>query len=735
MPSAATRARNPRAARNRDGPTRAASRRITRRGTLRNRCFGQQGLLLREPTAYHEGDVTTRGSSAQPIPFGPFILERRIAVGACTEVFIARPKTGLVPAARFVVKKLLESGSDPSRLDALEQEAALHRAVVHENVVDVYGAGAVGSEPYLAMEYVEGVDLYRLLRRAEAEHRPFPHPLAVFIARRVGLALSAVHSAVDDRGQPLHIVHRDVTPSNVYLSVEGAVKLGDFGIARVASAEGTQPGATLKGKFAYLAPEQVAGEPFDHRADLFALTVMLGELLIGERVFPGSGQLAVLLAIRDVNVDPLMNFKDRLEPALFEVCVRGMSRDPADRFQSGSELADALWPLESGHTDELRNELASWIRWAADSSHLARRLEGKIRDSVQRMRAARRASGQHPAAPGAPEETGGTSQRQQVMAKVRCRDGRVVGDLAFPKLMEMIATGELRGTDEVALAGSEYRCIRDIDSLAKHLLPSTTATTGRLFQPGVPDYQVTLNQTPMLGVLARLRQHFETGAVFVEAERSTVGRRRKEIYLREGRLLHVASTEKAELLGEYLVRRGSISRSQLEVALNLVSRRGGRLGDTLIGMGVVEAMDVFHAIRDQGRDRVAALCGWKRGLVTFYRNTAPGHVEFPLDLDLTSAMMAGVIVASQDDPCSTLPDLTVTLRPGRRHGTLTEARERGTAPISMQLLPGLATKDLTVGEALDQMVERRPARGTRTVSRREACAALVTGKILGWIDF
>ena len=174
--------------------------------------------------------MTTRGSSAQPIPFGPFLLERRIAVGGCTEVYIARPKVGVAPASRFVVKKLLESATDPSRLDALQQEAALHRAVVHENVVDVYSAGAVGDEPYLAMEYVEGVDLYRLLRRAEAEHRPFPHRLAVFIARRVGLALSAVHTARDDNSQPLHIVHRDVTPSNIYLSVKGAVKLGDFGI-------------------------------------------------------------------------------------------------------------------------------------------------------------------------------------------------------------------------------------------------------------------------------------------------------------------------------------------------------------------------------------------------------------------------------------------------------------------------------------------------------------------------
>ena len=246
-----------------------------------------------------------KGAGAQQ-PFGPFVLERRIAVGGSAEVFLARPKLGIQPAARLVVKKLLRAAREGGDFDALEREAALHRAVVHRNVVNVFGAGMVGDEPYLAMEYVEGVDLYRLLRRADAEQRKFPPGLAAFIAMRVASALSAVHTAHDNEGNALHIVHRDVTPSNIYLSIDGQIKLGDFGIARFEQrVKPAQPSVGLKGKFGYLAPEQVAGEPFDHRADLFALTAVFGEMLIGERVFPGSGQLAVLLAIRDVNIGPL----------------------------------------------------------------------------------------------------------------------------------------------------------------------------------------------------------------------------------------------------------------------------------------------------------------------------------------------------------------------------------------------------------------------------------------------
>ncbi|MBN1610964.1 MAG: serine/threonine protein kinase [Polyangiaceae bacterium] len=680
------------------------------------------------------------GSAGRPVPFGPFLLERRIAVGGSAEVFIARPREGNLPAPRLVVKKLLASGRDPERLNTLQQEAELHRAVRHPNVVEVFGAGVVGSEPYLAMEYVEGVDLYRLLRRAEAEQRHFPRETAIYVARRVALALSAVHTASGKDRTPLGIVHRDVTPSNVYLSVDGAVRLGDFGIARLTSREdeSTRPGATLKGKFGYLSPEQVAGEAFDHRADLFALAVMLGEMLIGERVFPGSGQLAVLLAIRDGNVEPLVRYQAKLGPELYRVCLRGLARDPSARFQTGEEMAEALAPFEAADPEAVRTTLSRWVRWAADSEHLARRLEGQIRSSVERMRAARNVSdrARAPASAGSPVPAPvQTDVPHPMLARVRRADGETLEDVTFPRLMELIATGELQAGDEVELGGFGFRHIRDIDSLARHLLPSTTATTSRLFQPGVPDYQAPLSETPMLSVLAWLRQRFETGAVFVEALRSDSTRQRKEIYLRDGRLLHVASSEKAELLGEYLVRRGCITRSQLEVALTLLSHQGGRLGDTLVGMGVVEAMDVFRAIRDQGRDRVAALCAWKRGSVLFYRGTAPSHVEFPLDLDLASPMMAGVIVAARDDPCAALPDLSAKLECGERAGTTTERRERGTAPISLQLVPALAAQGISLGVAIERMTQDGPRNGGRAISRKEACAALVTAKILGWVEF
>ena len=671
-----------------------------------------------------------KGAGAQQ-PFGPFVLERRIAVGGSAEVFLARPKLGIQPAPHLVVKKLLRAAREGGDFDALEREAELHRAVVHRNVVNVFGAGMVGDEPYLAMEYVEGVDLYRLLRRADADQRKFPPGLAAFIAMRVASALSAVHTAHDAEGNALHIVHRDVTPSNIYLSIDGQIKLGDFGIARFEQrVKPAQPSVGLKGKFGYLAPEQVAGEPFDHRADLFALTAVFGEMLIGERVFPGSGQLAVLLAIRDVNIGPLRQAAERLPEGLLELCEKGLARDPDARFQDAAELAAALSEFEQPSPEELQVTLAEWVNWAKDSSQLARQIEGQVRDSVQRMRAVRaRSSGSLAAVKGPPPPSGRMPTLS--LSSVRRTDGQTLAAVSFPKLIEMIATGDLTGDDEVSLMGQEYRFIRDIHELARHLLPSTTATTSRLFEPGIPDYQVLLKDTPMLSVLAHMRQKSESGALFVERSANS-GSGRKEIYLDKGRLLHVASSDREELLGEYLVRRGRLTREQLETALGTLSNYGGRLGDTLIGIGMVDAVDVFRAIRDQGRDRVATLCGWSEGLVTFYRGTAPQRVEFPLDLDLASPMMAGAIVRAKGEPKALLPE-GKRLILGPRGEAVRHPRERGSAPASLIYVSTLPAERLTVEQALERLLSYRTGHEARAVGAKEAAAALVTAELLGWI--
>jgi serine/threonine protein kinase len=667
-----------------------------------------------------------------PSQFGPFVLERRLAVGGTAEVFLAHPKVGIAPAPHLVVKRLLPTTGEGTRYELLEREADLHRRVRHPNVVAVYGAGLVRGEPYLAMEYVEGLDLYRMLRRLDADDKDLPIEISVFVARQIAAALEAVHAAKDDAGRPLRIVHRDVTPSNVYLSVKGEIKLGDFGIARVEEEARSTLGG-LKGKFGYLAPEQVSGEEFDHRADLFALAAILGELLIGERVFPGGGQLAVLLAIRDGNIDPLRREAGRLPPGLFELCERGLHCDPDHRFQSAAEFGAALAPFQASRNENVTAELSDWVKWAQDQRELARKLEHKIRSSSQNLQAVRASSsvpelkGSRPTRP----DAGPSPPPVEIPPQVRRAGTTRTEELPFARLVELIATGELHGSDEVALMGSEFRRIADVEELARHVLPSTTAVTGRVSGPGAPDYQFVLSDQSMLEALALLRGKAETGALFVVRGGNGRGTR-KEMYLDNGKLHHVASSERNELLGEYLVRRGSLSRADLEKALSALGQHGGRLGDTLVALRLVDAVDVFRAIRDQGRDRVAALCTWKDGLASFYRGTTPTHVEFPLDLDLSSAIMAGVILASEGDPRKALPAETSRVVPGPRHAATSDAREIGRAPASLVAVARFAPERMTLGALLEKLTRVGDGPGP---SAREVNAAVASAKWLGWIDF
>ncbi len=585
-----------------------------------------------------------------PIRFGPYWLDARLAVGGTAEVYIARPVDPRVEPQRLIVKRLLPHfATDTEGRTMFEREARLHAAVQHENVVTVFGSGtADDGEPYLAMEYVEGCDGYRLLRRLAQQQRQLSPKVAVYIAREVLRALASVHSAKDKNGVPLGIIHRDVTPSNLYLARDGTVKLGDFGIARStsrATLKNNEATKKLKGKFAYLAPEQVAGEPFDHRADLFSMATVLSEMILGQPLFPGSGQLAVLLAIRDTRIDPLRAARSKMPRGLFELLERALARDPRNRFQHAAAFGAELKAFDP-EPDASRRELGTLVAWV-QTAPSSEQME-KVRQSAREMRAARINPPAARADPHDPHDRV-TGDYPQLPSFVFTADGVRLGPWTFARLIEAIATGAVGRGDQVDYMGRGLSSIEKIGELAR-FLPDSSISTIELAGPGNPDFSANLASASMLGVLTRILGERATGALFAEHpadERGEAGR--KELYFQAGRLHHVASSNASELLGEYLVRRGKLAREELDMALAVLPRYGGRMGDTLISLGLVDAVDVFRAIREQGRDRVSDLFLWKRGKVTFYRGGQEKHVEFPLDLDLPNLMLAGLEAAEPND--------------------------------------------------------------------------------------
>jgi serine/threonine protein kinase len=608
------------------------------------------------------GRGVPRALSGGPTKFGPFWLEARLAVGGTAEVYIARPIDDRAQPRKLVVKRLLPHFvADPEGRTMFEREAALHTAVHHENVVEVFGSGIAGDEPWLAMEWVEGCDLYRLLRRLNNAGRRLGRGVAGYIARSLLRALQSVHTARDAAGQPMVIIHRDVTPSNVYLASDGQVKLGDFGIARSAnrSTLASAGGPMLKGKFAYLAPEQVAGEGFDQRADLFATAVVMAEMLLGRPLFAGSGQLAVLLAIRDCRIDPLREARATFPPGLFEVLERALTRDPANRFPTAAAFFDALAPFDTNPA-AAHAELGALVRWV-QSAPSAEQMQA-VRDSGAKLRAATaagdRARDAAPESEKPPEDDADrTGEYHPIPSFVTSGSGERFGPWAFARLIEAIATGEVGRTDRIEYMGRDAVALGSIAELARFLPALTAATTNRMAGVGVPDFVDTVSPGALVTVLVSVLEAEATGVLF--AEGPTESRRslaqasgysgRKELYFVAGKLAHIASSNASELLGEYLLRRGHISRPELEVALAALPRYGGRMGDTLASLGLLPSLDIFRAIRDQGRDRLIDLFQWRTGSLTFYKDQTAPHIEFPLELELPPLILAGLEAAEPGD--------------------------------------------------------------------------------------
>lgn len=234
----------------------------------------------------------------------------------------------------------------------------------------------------------------------------------------------------------------------------------------------------------------------------------------------------------------------------------------------------------------------------------------------------------------------------------------------------------------------------------------------------------------MLEVLGRMRQRRETGALFVARTDAQGVPDRKDIYLVQGRLFHVASADREELLGQYAVRLKLISQEQLEQALLGLSSFGGKMADTLVGMGFAELAALARVARNQARDRVAALCSWREGQVQLYRGSEAGPVQFPLDLDLAILMMTGAILAVRQR-ADTLDRFTRVL-PGRRFEDTEAEEERGDAPAPLLELLGLVGSGLRLADVLHELVTSGTARG-RAQPALEARAAVMVALALEWV--
>jgi len=295
--------------------------------------------------------------------FGEFELLSKLAQGGMAELFFARH----TPTSRLVVVKRLlpEIEEKPEAIDLFLTEADIGRMLDHENLVRVLDAGEADGRYYLAMEYVDGLDVDVLISDAWKREAPIPPALALRVAVEALRGLDSAHHLKSPQGTPFGLVHRDVSPDNIFVTVDGVTKVADFGIAKLASIEGVTAMGFLKGKMTYMSPEQVRQVPLDGRADMYCLALILYEALSGKRPFsplPEESELNTLLRVKKGKVESLARLEPDLPRSVTKLVDKALRATRWLRFPTCGAFADALEKAaRSASLYAPREALAEWV--------------------------------------------------------------------------------------------------------------------------------------------------------------------------------------------------------------------------------------------------------------------------------------------------------------------------------------------------------------------------------------
>lgn len=277
---------------------------------------------------------------------GRYTLLRRVATGGMAEIWKAKVQGPAGFSKTVAIKKVLPHlVEDGDFIDMFIEEAKLVAELVHPNIVQVFDFGELGPREYfLAMEYVAGANVGRLVKRVHEKGGKIPAGVALYMIAEAARGLGSAHAKTDPTGAPLNIVHRDVSPQNILVSFGGEVKVSDFGIAKAASASSRTAEGMVRGKLSYMSPEQANGKNLDGRSDLFALGIILWELLTGKRLFVAPSAPEIYARVSKFQgLSP--EEQAAIPPGLAQVVLPAMHPDPARRFQDALQMEKALTAL------------------------------------------------------------------------------------------------------------------------------------------------------------------------------------------------------------------------------------------------------------------------------------------------------------------------------------------------------------------------------------------------------
>lgn len=298
----------------------------------------------------------------EPKQFGRFFLLEKLAVGGMAEIYKAKTYGAEGFEKQLAIKRILpHCSADKEFIRMLIDEAKLSVLLSHANIVQVYDLGKVGEDFFISMEFINGVNLRDVLYRCREQNVDIPPEIAIYILSEICKGLDYAHRKTDGDGKPLGIVHRDVSPQNILISFEGEVKIVDFGIAKAAMNISHTMAGILKGKIAYMSPEQALGKPVDYRTDLFSAGIILYECLTGTKLFKGESQFEVLKKIRSTKITE-STLPEEIPLTLRPIVAKALAYLARERYQNAGDLqSDLTRYLYSSYVDFTPRRLADFV--------------------------------------------------------------------------------------------------------------------------------------------------------------------------------------------------------------------------------------------------------------------------------------------------------------------------------------------------------------------------------------
>lgn len=629
------------------------------------------------------------------------------------EVFLARAQDDSDNETFVVIKRLLPHLAGREDFVAMFlDEGRLTGQLDHPCIARTYELGSCEGRYFIAMEFVDGIDVLTMLRECAGLGRRLAPPIGVYVMHQVLDALAYVHTLADEDGAPLSVVHRDISPSNVLISQRGEVKLIDFGIAWATQRNHQTRAGLLKGKVGYMSPEQVARDEVDARSDVFSAAVVLAEMLMGRRLFVAARELDTLLMVRYARLQRLDRFGGHIDAELDGILRRALRASPVERIGSAAAFRDAL---------------GAWLRRSPqqiDASVLGTMVRKLYPGVWQR----RQREGSVQAAPGSLQSA---APRTSPSAVSVAPDGAISWSLAPDT--EQDAAAEGAAPQEVSLSGGVADVLRDAERSAPQVTVEATVLTPSPFddwaEEGRTEELRMEDLGPDTGETFEVAERSGTGADFeaeepasstrdtmrglplallmesmaaaaaaegarsggeepedgAEAERDTLptmgvpelegsladtsplamlhrlaksgatgrlavgsGESHKTIHLREGVAVHVVSNVFSEHFGEFLVRQGAVSPGELSMVLAMVTQYGESLDDALVSLGLMSREDIALQRSLLLHRQIADVCTWSRGTYRWSPGQEPAEPTPGVSVDLLAALGAGALAVPDD---------------------------------------------------------------------------------------